>query len=109
MLDVDHRMPKCACLECGYEADMSSSLDNGPPRPGDVTICIKCGHLMAFADDLTFRPLSDSEIHTVAGDPRILTIQWARANAVEGKQIPPPPAVRRFLMSVKAREWLKRR
>jgi hypothetical protein len=48
------------------------------PEPDDISICLYCGHLMAFDGDLKFRPLTDAEMVQVAGDPRILAIQRAR-------------------------------
>jgi len=54
-----------------------ASMLNGDdqPSPGDVTLCIGCGHIMAFADDLSFRELTDQEIVAVAGDQRIVQAQ----------------------------------
>ena len=49
------------------------------PKPGDVTICLDCGHIMAFAADMTVRPLTDDEIVEVAGDPEVLQVQRALA------------------------------
>jgi hypothetical protein len=34
---------------------------------------------MAFADDLTFRDLTDHEINEIAGDRRVLAVQLALA------------------------------
>jgi hypothetical protein len=51
---------------------------DGGPSPGDFTVCIYCGHIMAFADDLTLRELTGDEMHAIAGDPRIIRIQKAR-------------------------------
>ena len=48
------------------------------PKPGDITLCIYCGHIMAFADDMGFRELTGEEMHAIAGDERILKIQRAR-------------------------------
>jgi hypothetical protein len=56
----------------------SEAAGNSTPGPGDITLCIYCGHIMAFADDLTLRELTNEEIYEVAGDERILKIQRAR-------------------------------
>lgn len=58
------------------------------PTPGDITVCIYCGHIMAFADDLSFRELTGEEIHDIAGDERILDIQRARQMADFAKEHP---------------------
>jgi len=48
------------------------------PRPGNITICFYCGHIMAFAKDMSLRSLTDAEIHDVAGNPLIIEIQANR-------------------------------
>ena len=48
------------------------------PKPGDFTICLACGHLMGFREDLTLRDLTSIEMLKVAGDKRILAVQRAR-------------------------------
>jgi hypothetical protein len=53
------------------------------PDPGDVTVCIYCGHIMAYDDDLGLRELTPVEQLNIAGDERILAIQRARAIAEE--------------------------
>lgn len=74
------RTPEVNCLGCGQKVDAATSTEEGEvrPDPGDVTICLRCGHLMAFAEDLTLRELTDAEMHEVAGDERILRAQHAR-------------------------------
>lgn len=68
------RHPLSACLDCGEMLDTATELDGeASPSPGDVTICLHCHHLMAYADDLTLRALTDDEMRDIAGDPRVLT------------------------------------
>lgn len=52
------------------------------PAPGDITICLCCGHLMAFADDLSPRALTDAEMVAIAGDRRVLAVQHARGKVM---------------------------
>lgn len=67
------------CLHCSRLLDGATCVgDDDNPNPGDVTVCIYCGHIMAFANDLTLRELSKEEAIDVAGDPRIMAIQHAR-------------------------------
>jgi hypothetical protein len=75
------RVPKSVCTACGSALDGAAVVGNDTitPKPGDVTVCIDCGHLMAFAEDLSLRDLRDDEFKEVAGDPNILAIQRARA------------------------------
>src|SRR5262249_26798802 len=85
------------CLNCGVLLDGASAVEKGEPREhhpkaGDLTICIKCGHLMMYADEGSFRELTDQEVREVAGDERLLLIQRVRrrmheqrAKAVSGR------------------------
>lgn len=66
-------LPTSVCLNCGKELDAASQVrDEDRPKSGDVTVCIGCGHLMAYGDDMVLRELTDDEIIEVAGDPGIL-------------------------------------
>jgi hypothetical protein len=69
------------CLECGVLLDGACVVNNETrkPEPGDVSVCIRCGHLAVFGDDMQLRQLNDAEIREWAGDPVILAIQLARA------------------------------
>jgi hypothetical protein len=73
-------VPSCACLGCGKVHDRATGLnDSHDAAPGDITICIKCGHVMAYDDDMKFRELTDEEVIAVAGDPRIVEFNRLRA------------------------------
>ena len=74
-----------ACLDCGVVVDMNANAEDRIPTPGDMSVCMYCGHLMAFADDLSFRPLTDAEIVSAAGDPEILFCQKVRQMVLEKK------------------------
>ena len=76
---VAHDMPASLCLACGRSLNAASGVDHDHrPSPGDVTVCLRCGHIMIFAEDLTPRDLTAEEVIEVAGDKRILAIQRAR-------------------------------
>lgn len=45
--------PECRCLNCGRE--FNSAIGAGTPAPGDLTICLDCGTVMMYAEDLTVR------------------------------------------------------
>lgn len=73
------RTPISKCQACDYKLDSVSSLTEAEaPKPGDVTICLKCGHLMGFNPNLSVRPLTDEEMLDAAGNKDILDIQTAR-------------------------------
>ena len=71
--------PDCFCPGCNMKIDRATGITCEQPNPGDITICLNCGHIMAFKKDLTIRDLTDEEMHDVAGDPRVIAIQKARA------------------------------
>ena len=72
-------MPVSKCTGCSKEVDMASCIgEEAKPKAGDVTVCIDCGHIMVFDEDRLLRDPTDSEAVGIAGDQRILAIQWAR-------------------------------
>lgn len=80
----DHFGEEHACLNCGKLLDGATGVmnDDDPrndikPTPGSITICIECGHIMAFKNGGGFRNLSNSEMLDIAGDSRILAISKA--------------------------------
>lgn len=78
------RVPVSRCLGCGVEMDaVTDPLTNAKPKVGDITICLRCGHIMAFGLGLLLRPLTDSEMLMVAGDKDLLRIQEARGRAMD--------------------------
>lgn len=75
-------LPMSKCLDCGKQMDAASGLQGDPePRPNDVSVCLYCGHITAFAEDLTLRPLTDVEMIEIAGNEDILRLQRLRAHA----------------------------
>ena len=73
------RLPVSNCLNirCGMPNDAASHRGRATPRPNDYTVCFYCGHVMAFAEDLTMRALTGKEMIDTAGDQRIIAIQHA--------------------------------
>jgi hypothetical protein len=69
------------CLNCGKLCDGATAVGEAGivrPEPDSITICLYCGHLMVFDDEMRFRELTDAEYHEVADDPRIVAINKAR-------------------------------
>lgn len=62
------RVPMSECLGCGKRMDGATGVDHrSRPKPGHITICIGCGHLMAFAEDMRLRNLTDAEMYEDCG------------------------------------------
>lgn len=69
------RLSQSKCTACGYILDAAMDSGHGrPPKNGDITICIKCSHIMAFGARLQLRDLNDEEYKFVAGNPEVLKI-----------------------------------
>lgn len=75
------RIRESRCTSCGKQLTGAMVVDDRTrtPKPGDVSVCMWCGHIMAFDAELALRDLTDDEVRKVAGDKRILAIQKARA------------------------------
>ena len=56
------------CTGCGASLD-AATASRATPRAGDVTVCFYCGHVLAFADDLSLRPLTAAERHELRRSP----------------------------------------
>lgn len=49
----DTRLPLTLCPECGYALDAATSMTGQwSPSPGALTLCLSCGALLRFDDDL---------------------------------------------------------
>lgn len=79
------------CIACDHFVDTASGLDGKktPPRSGDVTICLYCGHIMVFHEHdghLVLRNPNSAEQYAIAGDPDVLAAQRARMAYLKSKQ-----------------------
>jgi hypothetical protein len=75
-----HRLPEQHCSSCGNKLNAATFVgpDDPPPRPGDASLCLYCGHLSVYGDDLILRPLTSAEMYAVAGNPLLLSAQRLR-------------------------------
>jgi hypothetical protein len=74
------RVKESNCLNCGRTLDAATSVDGEEtPEPDCITICLRCGHIMAFTADLSLRALTEEEIYEIAGEPMVLKAQRLRA------------------------------
>jgi hypothetical protein len=74
------QFPGRQCVSCGKLNDSATDpLEEVQPIPGDVSICMYCGHISVFALDLTLREPDLEEARAIAADPEILAIQRARS------------------------------
>jgi hypothetical protein len=74
--DTKHRMPENYCISCGKPMTGASGVDwDERPTPGDFAVCLYCGRLSAYAEDLTLRALTDDELLEIIDDDRIIAMQ----------------------------------
>ena len=61
------------CINCGEIICAAlNTTDNNAPFPGALSICADCGHLMVFADDMSFREPTAEEMVNLAGHKDVL-------------------------------------
>jgi hypothetical protein len=82
----NQHLPESACTNCGHVMDAANCVSTdgeGKADPGDITVCIICGHVMAFADDMTLRDLTAEEAKEIAGNKALLALQEARGEVMK--------------------------
>lgn len=82
-------VPSSACLACGYVCDAVTCATRGNdviPDEGCLTICLRCGHLMAFDAELQLRDLTDEEMYKIAGRKDLIAVQKARAAVMKSRE-----------------------
>ena len=60
-------MPSQDCNQCGVPLRFVTAFgaDTSPPSPGDCTICLDCGALLTFEEDMSVRSLLASELEAM--------------------------------------------
>lgn len=74
---MTHRIPASECTNCGRKLDAADTVSKAStgPKPGDYTICLRCGHLMIYGEDHILRNPTSAEITEIAGDPGLIEAQ----------------------------------
>lgn len=81
MIGASHKVKSNSCLGCGHHMDMAAQVaGDEKPRPGDVTLCIRCGHVMIFDADLSFRNMNEAEQREIEQDPQVQKVILAIKN-----------------------------
>jgi hypothetical protein len=69
----DLRVPMSRCTNCGEENDGALGIGvDKSPRPGDYSLCIECGHLMVFDEQLKVRDPTSAELDAIAGNENLV-------------------------------------
>lgn len=74
-------IPTGHCLACGAKMECATHIGAATPDPGDVTLCLWCGHIMVFGDDLTVHNPTDEEMQRIAGSRDVIALQRLRIAA----------------------------
>jgi hypothetical protein len=58
------KVPSSACPACKYVNDRATSLEDESlvPKAGDLSVCLNCGEIMIFNDDLTTRSVTLNDL-----------------------------------------------
>ena len=70
-----HRTDVTKCPSCGYDIDAHSPMgkdtpEDAVPRPGDVTLCLRCLCYMEYGEGLSLRVLSPAEFQALPDETR---------------------------------------
>lgn len=77
---ITSTMPPAMCPTCAKKLNRASSdSTTDGPNPGDVTVCLHCGAILAFKDDMSLRVFTDEERETLDDATRmnLTRYQWA--------------------------------
>lgn len=85
---MSHEVPEANCLGCGKPLNEATDcrLFNGAPGPGDLTICVHCGRMMAFTNTMRLRQLTKIETGYAIRHPEVQIAQRARVQALREQQ-----------------------
>lgn len=68
----DYDITQQDCLSCGKMLDAALAVGGKrAPRENDITVCIHCGHIMAFNDKVRYRELTKEEKAELADNPTL--------------------------------------
>jgi hypothetical protein len=77
-MSTTHRMELQPCINCGNAVDAVSSLGgDDAPMPGNLAICVECGHIAIYDDNLKYRELTIDELMKISCLPEIMAAKKA--------------------------------
>lgn len=66
------------CMQCGAEFDAATGIgNNAEPSPDAIAICIDCGHVQVFDENLCFRAMTVDEAINVKNDVNVQLALYA--------------------------------
>lgn len=98
--------PRSTCPYCNEKLPLTAGLgeaEGQKPRPGDISLCIKCGEPCQFGEDMEMVKLTDELRLEIIQDPLIAKAMFFIKN--QDKQDAYTAILNKMLADVKA--WLK--
>ena len=69
------RIPESNCPTCNHKLNaVSDCINQNVPKPGDISMCIKCGQMLEFSDDLTQIHIKPKTLEELKKDPETWAI-----------------------------------
>jgi hypothetical protein len=63
IFETETRLKPDRCPWCNYKLDAAAAVDGkGKPKPGDISLCVKCASPIQFGDNLKVKKISDAAI-----------------------------------------------
>lgn len=78
-------VPLATCLSCGTRLDGATGIQDPRNRPsgGMLSICMYCGGLAMYQDDLSLRALTDDEMAELQADEKVWRQVTVARKAIE--------------------------
>lgn len=83
-----HRMTRTSCTKCGWRINAAGDPADtrAKPKPGDLGVCLECGHVMIYTRGGRLRDLTEHELGEIAADAD-LSLDLARRTELVGRVI----------------------
>ena len=72
------RMRPATCPYCRATITAASSAAGATPTPGDVTVCLYCGRVLAFTDALALRVATPADLGALDDEARATLGRYRR-------------------------------
>lgn len=63
---IGHKMPEQYCPNCNHKIDHTDTIDKTDtaiPKESDISICINCGKILIFDQDLIARDIGQNKLN----------------------------------------------
>lgn len=61
--DTEHETPECRCVNCDESLAVSNGVNcDQPPQADDFTICVYCGKIHKFLEDMSLEGVSINDV-----------------------------------------------